>query len=136
MESELIKVEQNNIAISDSINEQTIYLVAKIEELRDMINSEFNLATNEQEKIMNTEKIGEIFIDGRIVNLDNSSVEDLDSMLEKIDSRKKNIMNNIDEILTEIQGQGETIMSEKQDIKPEDIESFVELNDQRNKRTY
>ncbi len=53
---------------------------------------------------MNTEKIGEIFIDGRIVNLDNSSVEDLDSMLEKIDSRKKNIMNNIDEILTEIQG--------------------------------
>ncbi len=47
MESELIKVEQNNIAISDSINEQTIYLVAKIEELRDMINSEFNLATNE-----------------------------------------------------------------------------------------
>ena len=53
---------------------------------------------------MNTEKIWEIFIDGRIVNLDNSSVEDLDSMLEKIDSRKKNIMNNIDEILTEIQG--------------------------------
>ena len=53
---------------------------------------------------MNTENIGEIFIDGRIVNLDNSSVEDLDSMLEKIDSRKKNIMNNIDEILTEIQG--------------------------------
>ncbi len=47
MESELIKVEQNNIAISDSINEQTIYLVAKIEELRDIINSEFNLATNE-----------------------------------------------------------------------------------------
>ncbi len=53
---------------------------------------------------MNTEKIGEIFIDGRIVNLDNSSIEALDSMLEKIDSQKKNIMKNIDEILTEIQG--------------------------------
>ena len=47
MESELEEVEKNNIAISDSINEQTIYIVAKIEELRDVINSEFNLATNE-----------------------------------------------------------------------------------------
>ncbi len=47
MESELVEVEKNNLAISDSINEQTIYLVAKIEELRDVINSEFNLATNE-----------------------------------------------------------------------------------------
>ncbi len=52
---------------------------------------------------MNTEKIGEIFVDGRIVNLDDSSIETLDAMLEKIDSQKKNIMKNIDTILTEIQ---------------------------------
>lgn len=44
MENELVEVEKNNIEITDSINEQTIYLVAKIEELRDIINSEFNLA--------------------------------------------------------------------------------------------
>lgn len=52
---------------------------------------------------MNIEKIGEIFIDGRIVNLDNSSIEDIDIMLEKINVQKKNVMESIDKILTEIQ---------------------------------
>ncbi len=47
MESELVEVEKSNLEITNAINEQTIYLVAKIEELRDVINSEFNIAINE-----------------------------------------------------------------------------------------
>lgn len=52
---------------------------------------------------MNTEKLGEIFVDGKIINLESSSIEELDAMLEQINSQKEIIVNRIDAILEEIQ---------------------------------
>ncbi len=52
---------------------------------------------------MNTEKIGDIFVDGKMVNLDNSSVQDLDNMLELLTSQRKDIMDDINKILADIQ---------------------------------
>ncbi len=44
MESELVNVENSNNEIVNVISEQTITLIATIEQLRDTINSEFKLA--------------------------------------------------------------------------------------------
>lgn len=52
---------------------------------------------------METEKIGEIFVDGRIINLDSASMETLDSNLEHINSQKEKIINSINNILAQIQ---------------------------------
>ena len=52
---------------------------------------------------METEKIGEIFVDGRIINLDSASMETLDSNLEQINSQKEKIINSINNILAQIQ---------------------------------
>lgn len=52
---------------------------------------------------MNTDKLGEIFVDGRIINLDNASIETLDSTLEQVNSEKEKVMNRINRLLGEIQ---------------------------------
>ncbi len=52
---------------------------------------------------MDTEKMGEVFVDGRVLNLDNASIEILDSTLEKIDTQKTQLMKRMDTILAEIQ---------------------------------
>ncbi|HIT71924.1 MAG TPA: hypothetical protein IAD08_08470 [Candidatus Scatovivens faecipullorum] len=52
---------------------------------------------------MEIEKVGEIFIDGRIINLDNSSMETLNSNFEEITSQKEKLINNINNILEQIQ---------------------------------
>lgn len=44
MEEELVDIEENNLLTINSINDQTINIVGKIEELRDVINLEFKLA--------------------------------------------------------------------------------------------
>lgn len=51
---------------------------------------------------MKTEKIGEIFIDGRIINVDNASKETLDSTLQQLDNQKTNIIGKLNKILSEI----------------------------------
>lgn len=51
---------------------------------------------------MNTEKIGEIFIDGRIINLDNATSDILNSTLQQLDNQKSNIINKLNVILSEI----------------------------------
>ena len=52
---------------------------------------------------MNTENMGEIFIDGRIIVLDNTSVQDLDKVLNQINEQKDKIMNRLNMVLAEIQ---------------------------------
>lgn len=51
---------------------------------------------------METEKIGEIFVDGRIINLDNSSAEIISSTLQQLDNQKSNIIGKLNKILSEI----------------------------------
>jgi len=45
------------------------------------------------------DKLGEIFIDGRIINLDNSTIETLDSTKKEIQFKQKDAVNNINTIL-------------------------------------
>ena len=52
---------------------------------------------------MVNEKLGEIFVDGRIINLDNASIEVLDSTLNEINLQKEKVMNRINKLLAEIQ---------------------------------
>lgn len=51
---------------------------------------------------MNSEKLGEIFIDGRIINLDNSSIEILESSLAVLNKQKEMSVSKINKILSEI----------------------------------
>ena len=51
---------------------------------------------------MNSEKLGEIFIDGRIINLDNSSLEILESSLAVLNKQKEMSVSKINKILSEI----------------------------------
>lgn len=52
---------------------------------------------------MKTEDMGEIFIDGRIIGLDNTSVQDLESILEQINTQNEKIINKLNIVLAEIQ---------------------------------
>lgn len=52
---------------------------------------------------MNTEKLGEIFFNGKIINLDNVSEEVLDNTLSEINTKKEEIIDRINSILAEIQ---------------------------------
>ena len=45
------------------------------------------------------DRLGEIFIDGRIVNLDNSTIEVLDRTKSEIQFKQKDAVNNINVIL-------------------------------------
>lgn len=48
------------------------------------------------------EKLGEIFIQGKVVNLDNTDVNDLENYLQSIQSEKEEIKERLDSILEEI----------------------------------
>lgn len=48
------------------------------------------------------EKLGEIFIQGKVVNLDNTDVNDLENYLQSIQSEKEKIKEKLDSILEEI----------------------------------
>lgn len=52
---------------------------------------------------MEIEKLGDIFADGGMINLDSVSVEKIDLTLEKIKKSKEMRMNNINELLAKIQ---------------------------------
>lgn len=52
---------------------------------------------------MDTEKLGEIFLNGKIINLDNVSEEVLDNTLTEINIKKEEIIDRINSILAEIQ---------------------------------
>ncbi len=45
------------------------------------------------------DKLGEIFLDGRIINLDNSTIEVLDRTKSEIQFKQKDAINNINVIL-------------------------------------
>lgn len=51
---------------------------------------------------MNSEKLGEIFINGKIINLDKASMELLESTLEELSKQKGEVTKKINEILSEI----------------------------------
>ena len=48
------------------------------------------------------DKLGEIFVDGRIVNLDTSTIEVLNRTKEEIQMKQKESVKNIDEILSNL----------------------------------
>lgn len=48
------------------------------------------------------ENLGEIFVQGKIVNLDTTSVQDLEKHLQKVQNEKCKIKENLDSILEEI----------------------------------
>lgn len=52
---------------------------------------------------MKTESLGEIFLDGRIIGLDNTSVEDIDRFLNQVKSEEETCMNKLNSVLAEIQ---------------------------------
>lgn len=45
------------------------------------------------------EKLGTVVFDGRLYNLDNMSIEELEKLLNAIESRKSNVMNKIEEFV-------------------------------------
>lgn len=52
---------------------------------------------------MKTENLGEIFLDGRIITLDNMSDKDLNNLLNQIKAKEETCMNKLNDILAEIQ---------------------------------
>ena len=52
---------------------------------------------------MEFEQMGEIYVNGEFVDLDNSSIDVLNAMLEKLKGDKYNTLNRINVILEEIQ---------------------------------
>lgn len=45
------------------------------------------------------EKLGTVVFDGRLYNLDNMSIEELEKLLNAIESRKSNVMNKIEKFV-------------------------------------
>lgn len=52
---------------------------------------------------MKFESMGEIFTNGRIINLDKASAETINSALEEVKVQKNNTLNKINNLLAEIQ---------------------------------
>ena len=52
---------------------------------------------------MELQKIGEVFYAGRVINLDNSSIEFLNDSLQKINLEKENLLFHFNNIVSEIQ---------------------------------
>lgn len=52
---------------------------------------------------MKFEEIGEIFYDGRIINLDNPSIDMLNSTLENIKIKKDELNEKLDNLVVEMQ---------------------------------
>lgn len=48
------------------------------------------------------EKLGEILVQGKVVNLDNTSVDELENYLKSIQSEKEKVKEKLDGILEEI----------------------------------
>ena len=51
---------------------------------------------------MEVEKLGEEFIDGGIMNLDNSSVDIYENSLKKIETKKEEVIKQINSLLKKI----------------------------------
>jgi len=51
---------------------------------------------------MEVEKLGEEFIDGGIMNLDNSSVDIYENALKKIETKKEEVIKQINSLLKKI----------------------------------
>lgn len=52
---------------------------------------------------MNVEKLGEIFVDNQIFNLDTLSMEELSELLQKVKSTREEKIDNINKVLGKIQ---------------------------------
>lgn len=48
------------------------------------------------------EKLGEIFVQGKMINLDQSSVVELESYLQSVQAEKEKLKSQLDDILEEI----------------------------------
>ena len=51
--------------------------------------------------IIMSEKFGTMIIDGRIINLDTISDEELDKLIKKLEQKEENLRQEIDELLDE-----------------------------------
>lgn len=52
---------------------------------------------------MNIEKLGDIFADGRMINLDSASIDVLDQTIEKVNEQREDKMKAINNLLVKIQ---------------------------------
>ena len=52
---------------------------------------------------MKTEDLGELFFDGRIVNLDKASTQDIDELLLQLNQKEEAVINKLNRVLAEIQ---------------------------------
>lgn len=52
---------------------------------------------------MELQNIGEVFYSGRVINLDNASIEFLNDSLEKMKYEKEDLLNQLNNIVNEIQ---------------------------------
>lgn len=50
---------------------------------------------------METTKIGEVFIDGRIINLDNVSIDEIENYKKIIIEKRNKVINSINNVLKE-----------------------------------
>lgn len=50
---------------------------------------------------MESTRVGEIFIDGRIIDLDNSTIDEIENYKKNIIEKRQKIINNINNILKE-----------------------------------
>lgn len=52
---------------------------------------------------MKTENLGEIFMDGKVINLDNISNNDIEGILTKLKAKETAVINKLNRVLAEIQ---------------------------------
>jgi len=52
---------------------------------------------------MKTEDLGEVFFEGKIIELDSLSIQESDNILSQLKTKEENIMNRLNNVLAEIQ---------------------------------
>lgn len=58
-----------------------------------------NNSTNEEGETISMEKLGTVVFEGRLYNLDNMNIDELERLLNTIESKKENVMNKIEEFM-------------------------------------
>lgn len=58
-----------------------------------------NNSTKEKGETISMEKLGTVVFEGRLYNLDNMNIDELERLLNTIESKKENVMNKIEEFM-------------------------------------
>lgn len=56
-------------------------------------------STKEEGETISMEKLGTVVFEGRLYNLDNMNIDELERLLNTIESKKENVMNKIEEFM-------------------------------------